>query len=393
MTAIAEPRNGHELPFLPLAQSASPTEDWLALFGDQLVPAEQLRVLRAQAGETIAVQDAEEFAAAMGGAELAEERRIAVFDRTADRLDRIQDRALELADKDAERALRTKTQKVQRDLRSEEVDAGAARARSEARVEKAIADRAHADELAALDARALLTDLTNPVSALATLFRTRKLALRLTAAPTVIAVLIGAFNVGGTLGPLFGLSWLDPLRWLLYGFEPLATLPLVAILLLHAADPEQAVSTFKDLRKRKYFRIEATLVAVSIVLNVVPHLYTGDVTLALIWMWVPITIVITLWLLPQLVHNFNQRLRFAQAEAELGAPAGNLSPAEARLVRHMRLIRAASEQDEILGTVGEDGIPSTRATERTLRAVQGKASVPEATRVNTALRVLQGIDE
>lgn len=323
----------------------------------------ELAALRDHAADVIAVQDSPELRAAKTRAEIDAERELAAEHRA---------NLLEL----------------QRERNAAELTL----ARSALATETQIARAGHADQLESAQVKARLARLSSPVGYIAAQSRARRASLALVALPAVIAVAFGAVQVQSTVAAIMGLSSAAPLWWLLYGLEPLATLPLVAILLYEGSAPGGSPTSWRELARGRFLAAEVGLLVASVLLNAGPHLAQGQVGTALIWLAVPATIVLTLNLLPRLSEAYTARIMGARTEAELGAPTGRLPGDQAKRFRQAAMILAADQAGEIGGFRDADGLPSKSQILKVLKSQQGAASVPDAMAVLDALRLLRGIE-
>ncbi|WP_176879926.1 hypothetical protein [Prauserella marina] len=276
------------------------------------------------------------------------------------------------------------------------------RARAELDVENRLAAQTLRDELDASKARALLKRMTNPVAYLASQVRVRRVALALAAAPAVVAVLIGAIQSQEAWSRLWNVTGDVLLTGALYGFEPLFTLPLVAILLYEAATPGGSVRTVKETWFRKadfdgdqteFGSIKAGLLLASVLINVLPHLLLGELS-GVAWFAVPAAIVISLSLVPKLAVGFGQRILNAKSDAELGVSSGSLPPVLAKLARQKRHVELAIKDGSYRGQLDEKTrLPSANGVRKTLAELQGAAGMPDAQNVVGFMRIERGIEE
>lgn len=357
------PRNGHTLPHAPVNQLPQVDETQLPDFLADAPTRTELDAARHVTGQAIEGQDADELRAWKSWDEIEAERQVAA-----------EHRANLLG--------------LQRDRNGADLK----RQRKELDLDTELAEQADRDQRDAMRARSQMKRLASPISYLASQVRTRKLSLGLAAAPAAVAVLIGAANVQQTLAELQGITG-GLMYWLYAGIEPLATLPLIAILALQASGQHDGQNVWQNLRGGRFRKEKFTLLAVSILLNVGPHLLLGEVKAALVWLWVPLAIVVSLSLLPALAHAFNERIVAAKTDAELGVPSGSLTGDQAKLVRQMRMVEEADLSGQLGGQRDEHGIPSSTAVRKALQTIQGRAGVPDARAVTSAIRLMKGIED
>lgn len=294
---------------------------------------------------------------------------------------------------EADRDVAVQHQDALRELRTEQNAAEIARQRRELNRDTRLADQAHRDELDANRARAHLRRMHSPVSYLAAQMRARKAVLTLTTAPAVFAIIMGALNVAYALGiGVLGLTITDPFLWALGGIELLFTAPLAGIMLLHATSNSRTPSSWRELRQLRFFGISAGLLGASVFVQAVPHLMLGQPVMALLSLGIPAGIVVSMSMLPKITGEFNHRISEAKTDAELTAEIGNLTGDQSKLVRQMRIVQAAIDSDTLPGQRDDNGIPSSTAARKALAASQGRAGLPDAMAVTTAMRVLRGVD-
>lgn len=372
-TTDDRPVNGHRIPPTgageldlpsqpprsPVPRTKSSTPPLLA----GMPSAEHLTALRDHAAAVIAVQDAPELRAVKSLDEIEAERQV-----------------------DAEHRDDLLT------LRRERNRAVIERGKRELKTETTIDAAAHRDQLDASKARAMLGRLTSPVGYLASQMRARRLSLLLTTIPAVVAVVLGSIQVQATVTTLLHLASGDPVAIMLFGLEPLITLPLVAILIYQGGTPGGSPSTWREFTGARFVKAEVGLLAASVLVNVGPHVILRQYGTAAIWLAVPAAIVLTLNLLPQLADAYTARIMDARMDAELGSPTRRLSGADARRFRQVALIIAADAAGEIGGFRDEHGLPSTTQILKTLKAKQGTAAQEDAMAVTDALRLLRGVE-
>lgn len=355
-------RNGQEMP--PRRSPAySQSDSDLPQFVHEAPSAAELDAARARTAETIAGQDATELRNWKSFDEIDAERQVA------------KDHRAEL--------LRMQKKHNAAEIRRQE---------KELDLDEDLTDQARRDQRDARRAKDQLNRLSSPVSYLASQVRAKRAALALAAVPSVVGVVVGAVNVGDSITRLVGdVSVL--LSGLAYGVEPLVTLPLISILLYQAADTAQAESSWSEFRKARFFGIKTTLLAGSMVANGLPHMLLGEPATAALWMAVPVMIVVSLVLMPNLASAFNDRIAAAKTEAELSTPAGSLTGEQTKLLRHVRAVEEAEVSGQLGGQRDSDGMPSSKATRKALVATYGKAGVPDSMATVSALRLLRGVDE
>lgn len=333
---------------------------------------DRLDDLITRASQVVEVQDADVLSQVKGTAEINASRRVAAKHRAA--LLKVQEKRNQAEVKAAERKLKAEIRRQDR----------------ERQLEEKLADAELRDQLDATEARHRLKRLADPVSYLAAQIRSRRLAMALGAAPAVVAVTIGAVQSQDALARLWNIPHNSPLWWLLFGLEPLATLPLVAIMLYTAASAvTSSWSSWRDMRDQEFFHLKLGLLMSSIAINVMPHMALGEIS-GVGWVAVPLAIVVSLSLLPKLSEGYNDRIAGAKTEAELGAPAGVLVGEHAKLIRQLRWVQQALIEGRVQGEI-TDGVPSASAILRVLREKQGTASKPDAQRVRDAMRLLHDV--
>lgn len=385
MTALDDrPRNGHAMPEqvpggveLP-SQNSSQEPATSTLAGEPgldlgLPTTAQLDAAIAQAASVVERQDANELRAAKNQDEIEAEREVA-------------------------REHRAEMLEVVRARNAEKVR----QAREELKVENKLADRELSDQLHASEARALLKRMTNPVAYLASQIRARRWALALSSAPAVVAVLIGAIQSQEAWARVWNINSDLALTIVLYGFEPLFTLPLIAILLFEAATPGGMTRTVKDTWFRKadftgdeieFGRIKAGLLVASVLINVLPHLLLEELS-GLAWIAVPAAIVISLSLVPKLAAGFGLRILNAKTEAQLGAPTKHCSPELAKVARQKRVVEQSLMNGTFRGQVDEvTKLPSANGVRKTLAEAHGAAGMPDAQQIVGFMALERGIED
>lgn len=337
----------------------SPQQRVDAWFGD-MPSADELTELKDRAGSAVAVQDAHEVREWKTRDEIAKDRVLAETHREDMRGVQAKRNAFEV-------------QKAERQLATDmEIDKAQQR-----------------DVLDALKAKDKLRALSSAVAFLGSQYRARRLALALAVSPAVAGVLSGTVQVQDAWSKVLNVASTSPVFWVLFLLEGLATAPLVGILIFQAGKPGGSASAirqaFAEMRREQFFAIEALLLGISVFINVAPHMILGEWA-GLIWLWVPVAVVLSLWLLPRLANAFNERILLAKTDAELSAPAGHLTPEQAKLIRQMKAV----EEAELTGSLrAQDGevTAGVNAICKALRAAFGTAGAPDGQKVRDALRL------
>lgn len=316
------------------------------------------------------------------------------------------DKELELAEAEraGDRELRQLELNGRLERRRAEIKAEIAAQKAAADIEAKIRKLEHDDELGAAQARGLMRRLTSSASYMASQIRARKWSLALTAAPAIFAVLIGAAQVQDTLAGLMDFGPANPLFWLFFVVEPLATFPLISILLAQATDngatAERIEDHVKGLRfvwrramNLSFFMNEVLALLFSVLLNVVPHLLAGEsLGRSLVWLFVPAAIVCNLSLMPALNRAFGERILALKEQAALEDPMGALGSA-AEWFRRVRVIKAADTRGELTGDRTASGRASNRGIEKYMRRTEGRVARGTANGVGLAIDILDGTVE
>jgi hypothetical protein len=250
------------------------------------------------------------------------------------------------------------------------------------------------DQLDAIKAKDTLRRLTSVTSFLAAQYRDRRLALTLALSPAVAGVVAGTVNAQDAWSRLLKVDFTNPVWWVLFFLESLATAPLVGILIYQAGKPGGSAATiraaFTEMRKEKFAGVKFTLLAISVFINVGPHVVMKEWA-GLIWLWIPVAIVLSLSLAPRLLAAFTDRILVAKGEAELSAPAGLLAPEPAKLVRMMRAVVDA-ENNGTLPVPDDEATAGAGAIRKTIAARFGRCGTPDAQATRDALRVFRESD-
>lgn len=176
---------------------------------------------------------------------------------------------------------------------------------------------------AALERRSRALDPTGRVVRLAT---AERFVPWIAVIPAILAAVLGAVNVGVQLDVLSPSTHV--INWLV---EPLLTLPVIAIL---AAQILGAVGSGKS---DPYRRLEWTLIAVAVGLNVGLHVAVDGLTpTAAVWAIVPAGLAISVHLVPRLIRNVREALADAgqsTAPTETFRVAVNAGPVQAESAR------------------------------------------------------------
>lgn len=289
------------------------------------------------------------------------------------------------ADRKLAQEHRAAMRKVEAERNAFEVE----QARRQLSTQKEISAAQQRDQLDAIKAKDKLRTLSSPVAFLAAQYRSRKLALNLAASPAVAGVLIGTVQAQDAWAHVMHLSWTNPVWWVLFLLESLATAPLIGILIFQAGRPGGSASAirraFAEMRTEKFAGIKALLLGISVFINVAPHLFLAEWS-GLIWLWVPVAVVLSLWLLPVLAAEFNERILTAKTDTELSVPAGTLSPDESKLIRQMRAV----DEAELTGSLRpQDGevTAGAGAIRKALASAFGSAGMPDAQKARDGLRL------
>lgn len=300
--------------------------------------------------------------------------------------------AVEIQDAEVIRAWKTRAEldadcdlaaKHRTDMRGVEAKRNAfeiEQAERELATDKEIAKARQRDALDAVKAKDKLRTLTSATAFLGAQYRSRRLALILAAAPAVAGVIIGTVQAQDAWSRVMHLTWTNPVWSVLFLLESLATSPLVAILIFQAGKPGGSASAmrqaFAEMRKEKFSGIKALLLGISVFINVAPHLILGELS-GLIWLWVPVAVVLSLWLLPILAAEFNERILTAKTDTELSSPAGKLTPELAKVARQVRAV----EEAELTGSLKvQEGkvVAGAESIRKALASRFGSAGIPDA---------------
>lgn len=127
-----------------------------------------------------------------------------------------------------------------------------------------------ADSEALADAVAAHQRFGSPAARAGRLFRSSQRVSRVLHGVVATGVVWGSFNVQHNL--MDGVAVSDPRYWLAFLYEPMITLPLIAI--MHVATT--AAREGRTVAKRKFLAVEAILLAFSLALNIAPHIAAGD---------------------------------------------------------------------------------------------------------------------
>ncbi|MEU4344673.1 hypothetical protein AB0H00_25985 [Nocardia sp. NPDC023852] len=106
-------------------------------------------------------------------------------------------------------------------------------------------------------------------------------------------VLWGSVNVQNNL--MAGSAIADPRYWLAFLVEPLITLPLIAIMHLATTASREG----HTIAKSKIVTIEAALLLLSVMLNVIPHVAAGEIQATIEFAIAPLMIAAVVWM-----HSF-----------------------------------------------------------------------------------------
>lgn len=201
--------------------------------------------------------------------------------------------------------------------------------------------------------------------------------------PAAIATAAGSINVGGELLRITGAD--SPAATALaYMVEILFTLPLLVIMGTQYVAATRTAGADNE-RTERFAAAEVLLLGVTVALNVGVHWIpsaTGapaDGPGALLWVLVPCGLAVSMWLTPRVLDLLTSRFRQTAREAEVSAPAGSLTTADARLAR---ITRWVAEQDRAGNLPGErdseTGLPSASGVARAVKTEFGSCSKPQA---------------
>jgi len=259
-------------------------------------------------------------------------------------------------------------------------------AERELKVAAELADAEHRDKLDAAKARGQLNRLTSPIGYIAQQYRQRRLALTLAATPSVLALILGATNVQESWARWLHYDETYFMHYALYGMEPVATLALSSILLFQGGRPG-GLRSLKEIAEVPFFWIGLVLLAMSCVIQVLPHLAMGEPE-GLGWLWVPFMIVISMHLVPKLNEGYGERIAAARTEAELTAPADHMTSDQSKMARLFGSLLRAGLAGRFRGEDAADGLPSNSSVDKTLRGEVGRVSRPDSLATSSFLRVV-----
>jgi hypothetical protein len=150
-----------------------------------------------------------------------------------------------------------------------------------------------ADAEAHADAIATHRRVASPAARVGRLFRSSQWVSRVMNGVVVTGVLWGSVNVQNNL--MAGSAIADPRYWLAFLVEPLITLPLIAIMYLATTASQEGHAIVKS----KIVTIEAALLLLSVMLNVIPHVAAGDIQATIEFAIAPLMIAAVVWM-----HSF-----------------------------------------------------------------------------------------
>lgn len=253
------------------------------------------------------------------------------------------------------------------------------------------------DQRIALDAKRGERDkrrLTSHDAAVAAEVRRRRLAVRLSTLGATASVLGGSFNVQDAFTRLLSLGSGEALYWIGYALEPMATLPLLAILIMqggarpdeHSDRHDRGPSWWMDVRKWFLF-------AIALGLNSGLHAALGEYGAAAMWLWVPVLLVVSTGVLQDSSMLSSQRLLAMQTELELNAPLGPLEGVEAAVLRQSWEMYRWDREGRIGGERDEAGLPSVTQMGKTYREMTGgRISVPTLQQVKRTLAGIHALE-
>ncbi|MGF6881698.1 hypothetical protein ABH933_001209 [Nocardia sp. GP40] len=131
--------------------------------------------------------------------------------------------------------------------------------------------RERADEEAFADANAAYQRAASPAARVGRLLRGSRLVSRTLAGVAVVGVVWGSFNVQHLMA--MGTSMTDPRYWLAFLYEPIITLPLLAMMYLATTASREG----NAIARARILPVELGLLSLSLVLNIGPHVLAGDV--------------------------------------------------------------------------------------------------------------------
>ena len=190
----------------------------------------------------------------------------------------------------------------------DEVEAEAARARHERKLRE-VRER-QAEEVATM--RLTVVRETNPVHNLAKLNLARWLAPAIALAPAAFAAVAEAVNVGAAMHKLSPATGV--INWSL---GPLFTVPLIAIMVAQLLGAVPMLGRGERGKRNRFVTIELALFAVTVVMNVGPHLLAGDpIESAIPWLSVPAGFALSMYLVPALRDYLNNEFVSAAEAAK-----------------------------------------------------------------------------
>lgn len=205
----------------------------------------------------------------------------------------------------------------------DEVEAEAARARHEQKLRE-IRER-QAEEVATM--RLTVVRETNPAHNLAKLNLARWLAPAIALTPAAFAAVAEAVNVGTAMHKLSPATGV--INWSL---GPLFTVPLIAIMVAQLLGAVPMLGRGERGKRNRFVTIELALFAVTVVMNVGPHLLAGDpIESAIPWLSVPAGFALSMYLVPALRDYLNNEfVSAAEAAKEWLADSSGTNSSEVR---------------------------------------------------------------
>ena len=209
----------------------------------------------------------------------------------------------------AARVLRT----LERERELEQQKETIAEARARDAHERRLRELGRRAEQRAAEAGLEAAAVSNPHTEVVRLPRARRWVPLLAAVPAVFSLIAGAVNVGAELTRIFPGTPL--IAWVV---DPIITLAIVAIMFAHLYGAAKATNG-----KNPYLAVEVLLFVLTSAAAVGLHYVDGPTPEAkgsgdgaLIWLFVPIGLGVSLWLVPKLRSNLTARLVEAHAEAQ-----------------------------------------------------------------------------
>lgn len=223
----------------------------------------------------------------------------------------------------ARRKIRDARRERETERELDEVKADAARARHEQKIREA--RQRQAEELATMQLAVVRE--TNPAHNLAKLNLARWLAPTIALTPAAFAAVAEAVNVGTAMHKLSPNTGV--INWSL---GPLFTVPLIAIMVAQLLGAVPMLGRGERGKRNRFVTIELALFAVTVVMNVGPHLLAGDsIESAIPWLSVPAGFALSMYLVPALRDYLNNEfVSAAEAAKEWLADSSGTNADEVR---------------------------------------------------------------